>query len=216
MNPLALAGPHQLATVQCTGVPGQVNNCVLVPHNAWTFFGVFGVFVLLAFVFTLVCDIKIITKAGYSGWYILTAIVPILNFVFFMIFVFGKWPIQTRLENAERGGSRSYGPPPQFGPTGTGPTPSPGGPPPGSFAPPTAFPVQSASSVHTAAPVQTAERKTIYCSWCGKPRAVDAAAIHHCGSKDRPAVYCMNCGTPFEAGAANCASCGTPATQISR
>jgi hypothetical protein len=208
MNPLA-----QAATVQCTGLPGQVNNCVSVPHNAWAFFGVFGVFVLVAFVFMLVCDIKIITKAGYSGWYVLTAFVPIVNIVTFMIFVFGKWPIQTRLEHAERRGSRDY-PPPQFVAAGTGPTTAPGGPRPGSFPPPNAFPVQSASPVQS--PVQTEERKTIYCSWCGKERAVDAPAIHHCGSKDRPAVYCMNCGTPFDAGAANCASCGTPVTQISR
>ena len=29
---------------------------------------------------------------------VLTAFVPILNIVMFVVFVFGKWPIQTRLE----------------------------------------------------------------------------------------------------------------------
>jgi uncharacterized membrane protein YvbJ len=67
-----------------------------------------------------------------------------------------------------------------------------------------------------AATVRADERRTIYCSWCGKPRPADAQTIHHCGSQDRPVVYCMNCGTPFEAGAAHCASCGTAITQISR
>jgi hypothetical protein len=215
MNPSAPAGSHELATVQCTNVSGQVNNCLSVPHSVSVFFGMFGVIFLVAFVFGLICEIKIITKAGYSGWYVLTAFVPILNFVMFVIFAFGKWPVQTRLEYAERGGSRGY-PPPQFGPTGTGPTTPPRGPQLGSFPPPTAFPVHSASPAQTGSPAQTEEGKTIYCSWCGKARAVDAPAIHHCGSKDRPAVYCMNCGTPFEAGAANCASCGTPVTQISR
>jgi len=58
--------------------------------------------------------------------------------------------------------------------------------------------------------------RVIYCSWCGKQRALDAEAIHHCGSMDRPAVYCMNCGTSREEGAPSCASCGTPATLLSR
>ena len=38
----------------------------------------------------------------------------------------------------------------------------------------------------------------IYCSWCGKQRAVNAQAIHHCGSMERPSVYCMRCGTTHE------------------
>ncbi|HVB90562.1 MAG TPA: hypothetical protein VND70_00515 [Acidimicrobiales bacterium] len=57
---------------------------------------------------------------------------------------------------------------------------------------------------------------TIYCSWCGKARAVDAQAIHYCGSRDRPAAFCMMCGTALTEGAADCASCGTAATQLSR
>jgi hypothetical protein len=60
------------------------------------------------------------------------------------------------------------------------------------------------------------EGGVIYCSWCGKERAVNAQAIHHCGSKERPAVYCMNCGTSFEEGATSCTSCGTPVTAVSR
>jgi hypothetical protein len=55
----------------------------------------------------------------------------------------------------------------------------------------------------------------IYCSWCGKQRAVNAQSIHYCGSMERPSVYCMTCGTALE-GAATCSSCGTPATKISR
>jgi len=202
MNSIALARLHEISAVQCTTVSGQVNNCLSLPHNASVFFGVFGVFLILVFVFSLVCQVKIITKAGYSGWYVLTAFVPILNIVMFLVFAFGKWPIQTRLENAERGGSR-YGTP-QFAQVGAGPTIAPGGIQPSPFPPPPASPVQADAT------------RTIYCSWCGKPRAADAQSIHHCGSQDRPVVYCMNCGTPFEGGAANCASCGTPVTQISQ
>jgi hypothetical protein len=202
MNFLGLARLHELSSVQCTTVSGQINNCLSLPHSFSVFFAAFGVFFLLVFVFSLICQIKIITKAGYSGWYVLTAFVPILNIVMFLVFAFAKWPIQTRLENAERGGARGYAPP-QYAQAAVGQTIAPGGPQPGSFAPPVA-------------PVQSNENRVIHCSWCGKTRAVDAAAIHHCGSKDRPAVYCMNCGTPFEAGASTCASCGTPVTQVSR
>jgi hypothetical protein len=55
----------------------------------------------------------------------------------------------------------------------------------------------------------------VYCSWCGKQRATNAPAIHHCGSRERPAVYCMNCGTVLQAGALACASCGTPTATLS-
>jgi hypothetical protein len=75
------------------------------------FFGVFGVLFVIVFLFSIVCQIKIITKAGYSRWYVLTAFVPILNIVMFLVFAFGKRPIQTRLENAGRGRSGGYAPP---------------------------------------------------------------------------------------------------------
>jgi hypothetical protein len=56
----------------------------------------------------------------------------------------------------------------------------------------------------------------IYCSWCGNQRAVNAQAIHYCGSMERPAAYCMKCGSSLDEGVATCTSCGTPTTQISR
>jgi hypothetical protein len=56
----------------------------------------------------------------------------------------------------------------------------------------------------------------IYCSWCGKQRAVNAQAIHYCGSMQRPVAYCMKCGASLEEGAVTCTPCGTPTTQISR
>jgi hypothetical protein len=74
-------------------------------------------------------------------------------------------------------------------------------------------PAQSSMAGTQALPLESA---VIYCSWCGKQRAVNAQAIHHCGSKERPVVYCMNCGIPFEDGATSCTQCGTPTTQISR
>jgi hypothetical protein len=193
-------------TAQCTTLPGQVGNCVALPGSVSTALIVFGVFGAVFFAFGLFCDVKIITKAGYSGWYVLTAFVPIVNFVMFLVFVFAKWPIQARLEAAERGGAPSYRPS-QFAMVQSVATPPARGADPAWPPPPP--PVG-------AGPVQADKRSVIYCSWCGKERAVDAQAIHHCGSMDRPPAYCMNCGTPLAEGADRCASCGTPSTELSR
>jgi len=38
--------------------------------------------------------IRIIQKAGYSGWWILIALVPIVNVVMFLVFAYSRWPIQ--------------------------------------------------------------------------------------------------------------------------
>ena len=36
--------------------------------------------------------VKILQKAGYSGWWSLITLVPIANIVFLWIFAFSKWP----------------------------------------------------------------------------------------------------------------------------
>jgi hypothetical protein len=202
MSMIALAGAANGSVAQCTTLPGQANSCIALPKNVSIFLIVFVVISIVVFVFSLICEIKIITKAGYSGWYVLTAFVPLVNIAMFLVFAFGKWPIQARLEAAERGVFRSY-PPPQFAPGMPGPTPAKGGVQPSAPSPTT----------ETNLPPDT--KTVIYCSWCGKERAMDAHAIHYCGTKDRPALFCRNCGTPFQAAASNCASCGTPVTELS-
>jgi hypothetical protein len=47
------------------------------------------VIVLVVFVFPLV---KIIRKAGYSGWWILIWLVPLANIVMLWVFAFADWP----------------------------------------------------------------------------------------------------------------------------
>ncbi len=65
-------------------------------------------------VLTIVAGVKVISKAGYSGWWILITLVPVVGFVMFLVFAFSKWPVHARLEAAER--SRSSGG--QMGPYG--------------------------------------------------------------------------------------------------
>lgn len=41
--------------------------------------------------------VRIIRRAGYSGWWVLVGLVPIVNFVMFLVFAFKEWPIQREL-----------------------------------------------------------------------------------------------------------------------
>lgn len=52
-------------------------------------------------VVSIVVYVTIVRKAGYSGWWVLTAFVPLLNLVMIAVFAFSEWPI-TRELNAAR------------------------------------------------------------------------------------------------------------------
>jgi hypothetical protein len=43
-------------------------------------------------VLMLIGSISIVRKAGYSGWWVLTSFVPLLNIVMFLVFAFSDWP----------------------------------------------------------------------------------------------------------------------------
>lgn len=51
--------------------------------------------------------VRIIRRSGYSGWWILTALIPILNVVMYLIFAFKKTPAQRELEQWRMQGRRS-------------------------------------------------------------------------------------------------------------
>lgn len=46
----------------------------------------------------LVAYIRIIQKAGYSGWWILIGLVPVVNVVMFLVFAYSRWPVQRELD----------------------------------------------------------------------------------------------------------------------
>jgi len=49
--------------------------------------------VMLVFVAVwVVPPIKIIQKAGYSGWWVLLVFVPLLNVIMLWVFAFADWP----------------------------------------------------------------------------------------------------------------------------
>jgi energy-coupling factor transporter transmembrane protein EcfT len=61
--------------------------------------GVLIVFFLIYVIFGIAylwAGVRIIQKAGFSGWWILTLFVPILNVIMFFIFAFTPWPSTQR------------------------------------------------------------------------------------------------------------------------
>jgi uncharacterized membrane protein len=77
-----------------------------------------AVLIIIGIAFWLVfviAYIKIITRAGYSGWWVLIIIVPIANIVMLLIFAYKEWPIQRELRelrgwaNQIQRGQQGYG-----------------------------------------------------------------------------------------------------------
>lgn len=58
--------------------------------------GIFHWLILLIVWFLLFAlpTMQIIHKAGYSRAWVLISFVPLLNFVFFYIFAFSRWPVE--------------------------------------------------------------------------------------------------------------------------
>ena len=53
---------------------------------------------------SIVGTVKIVSKAGYSGWFVLLAFVPFVNVVMFFVFAFSDWPVQKELRQYRQGG----------------------------------------------------------------------------------------------------------------
>jgi len=51
--------------------------------------------------------VKILGKAGYSGWWVLIGVVPIANLVMFLVFAFSEWPIVREVRELRAAGSGS-------------------------------------------------------------------------------------------------------------
>ena len=48
--------------------------------------------VLVGLVVWLVPAAKIVSKAGYSGWWCLLLLIPLVNIVVYWVFAFAQWP----------------------------------------------------------------------------------------------------------------------------
>jgi hypothetical protein len=45
--------------------------------------------------------VQIVRRAGYSGWFALLALAPIVNILAFLLFAFREWPVQSELREAQ-------------------------------------------------------------------------------------------------------------------
>lgn len=89
------------------------------------------VFYAVVIAFTVYVYVRIVRKAGFSGWWVLTAFVPVVNLVMLVVFAFVEWPVERRAREAVRygggygqvGGSGRFG---QAGGTGYGQVGGPG------------------------------------------------------------------------------------------
>ena len=61
-------------------------------------FGIIGSLVLFVVLFLIYLPplIRILHKAGYSGWWILVSFIPLVNIVMLWIFAFADWPSLSR------------------------------------------------------------------------------------------------------------------------
>lgn len=75
--------------------------------------------VIIAFV--VWAEVKILNKAGYSGWWALSMLVPIFGIVMFFVFAFSDWPVLQQLRAVSAGQTFGYaGAPPGPGVPGPG------------------------------------------------------------------------------------------------
>jgi uncharacterized membrane protein YhaH (DUF805 family) len=51
---------------------------------------------LVGFLVLAIPGAMILRKAGYSGWWVLIILVPILNLIMYWMFAFTRWPIEER------------------------------------------------------------------------------------------------------------------------
>ncbi len=65
-------------------------------------------------VLSIVAAVKIVTKAGYSGWWVLIVLVPIVGAVMVLVFAFSKWPVTREVETlrAQANGPAPFSPAP--------------------------------------------------------------------------------------------------------
>lgn len=84
---------------------------------------------LIIVVVSIVAAVKVLAKAGYSGWWVLVALVPLLNVIMLLVFAFSEWPVvrEVKALRAQLSSRSGYGPPPGYGGLGgPPPPPSPG------------------------------------------------------------------------------------------
>ena len=64
-------------------------------------FSIFSWLVALVFIVIYAIPlVKILNKAGYSGWWLLLTFLPIINFIMLYVFAFADWPSLRRVRES--------------------------------------------------------------------------------------------------------------------
>jgi len=80
-------------------------------HNAGlaAFFAAMGVLwglvFLVIFVFAIFCTWRVAVKCGYPGAYSLLLLLPVVNIIIQLIWVFSEWPIEAELKRCRAQGA---------------------------------------------------------------------------------------------------------------
>jgi hypothetical protein len=51
---------------------------------------------LIGFLIFVIPAVKILQKAGFSGWWVIASFIPLVNVIMFWVFAFARWPIEER------------------------------------------------------------------------------------------------------------------------
>ncbi|WP_402463111.1 DUF805 domain-containing protein [Isoptericola aurantiacus] len=80
----------------------------LADDYGWLVGGAALVVYLLFALLVLIAYVRIIQKAGYSGWWVLIGLVPIVNVVMFFVFAFSRWPVLRERDTLRSGRGVGY------------------------------------------------------------------------------------------------------------
>jgi uncharacterized membrane protein YhaH (DUF805 family) len=64
----------------------------------WLTGGVGLVIAIALWLLLVIAYIRVIQKAGYSGWWMLLGLIPVVNVIMFLVFAFARWPALRELD----------------------------------------------------------------------------------------------------------------------
>jgi hypothetical protein len=100
------------AALSCTTDSSGQTVCTNGSTGLFAGLGIAIVVIYLAVaVIGIIAAVKVVTKAGYSGWWVLIAFVPLVGSVFVLIFAFSTWPVtrEVQMLRAQLAGVGGYG-----------------------------------------------------------------------------------------------------------
>jgi uncharacterized membrane protein YhaH (DUF805 family) len=98
------------AALTCVTTTGGQAVCTEPSAGLFASVGILLIIEIAMLVLAIVAAVKVVSKAGYSGWWVLIALVPIVGSIFFLVFAFSTWPVTLEVQRlkAQLAG-RSYG-----------------------------------------------------------------------------------------------------------